>query len=137
MISKKWTTGFVLMGTLLLVPAEAAALRARVSIGFGHRPLYSPVRCSSMSSHRHFAPRVVTVEKVRYGSIDFNIRPQKSRVYINGRLLGLADDFNGYPQTARLPAGTYTVRVVSPEGRVEERRIYVGAGRELNFNLRF
>ena len=79
----------------------------------------------------------MTVEKVRYGSIDFNIRPQTSRIFINGRLLGIADDFNGYPQTTRLPAGTYAVRVVSPEGRVDERRIYVAAGHELNFNLRF
>ena len=45
MILKKLTTGFVLMGTLLLAPAEAAAaVRAHVGIRFGHRPLYAPAR---------------------------------------------------------------------------------------------
>ena len=44
---------------------------------------------------------------------------------------------HGYPQTARLPAGRYNIRVVAPNGQVERRRVYVVAGRELNFNLKF
>lgn len=107
---------------------------------FGHR-----VRVVHRHGHHvHFAagghlyhPRVVRVARVDYGTVDFNVRPQKSRIYVDGDYLGIADDFNGYPQKARLSAGKHRVRVVSPSGQVEVRTIYVAAGRELNFNLTF
>ena len=59
------------------------------------------------------------------------------QIFIDGNYLGIADDFNGYPQTAKLPAGYYSVRVVAPDGRVEERRIYVAVGQEYNYNYKF
>ena len=45
-----------------------------------------------MSFRRYAALRVVRVERVCYGSIDFNVRTQQSRVYVNGRFLGIADE---------------------------------------------
>ena len=136
MSSKVLVTAFFLVSTMLLLTGEvAAAVRAHVGVRIGVRPVYTPHY--GFTAHRYRGPRVVRVERVRYGSIDFNIRPQKSQVYIDGELLGIADDFNGYPQTARLPAGRYNIRVVAPNGQVEKRRVYVVAGRELNFNLKF
>ena len=80
---------------------------------------------------------MVRVERVNYGSVDFNVEPQKSQIFVDGQYLGIADDFNGYPQTAKLPAGYHWVRAVAPDGRTIERRIYVAAGQELNFNWDF
>ena len=138
MISKVLVTAFFLVSTMLLLTGEvAAAVRAHVGVHIGYRPVYTPASRYRLTAHRYRGPRVVRVERVRYGSIDFNIRPQKSQIYIDGKLLGIADDFNGYPQTARLPAGRYNIRVVAPNGHVERRRVYVVAGRELNFNLKF
>lgn len=38
MMSKQWTTGFVLMGTLLLLTTESsAAMREHGSVRFGYR----------------------------------------------------------------------------------------------------
>lgn len=127
------SVGMIVLFTTL-VPASLSAHGARVRVVVPHR-----------HHHRHahavgfYAPgrRVVRVQRVNYGTVDFNVRPQHSRVYVDGDYLGIADDFNGYPQKARLPAGYHSVRVVSPAGRVEVRRIYVAAGRELNFNLEF
>ncbi len=136
MSSKVLVTAFFLVSTMLLLTGEvAAAVRAHVGVRIGYRPVYTPHY--GFTARRYRGPRVVRVERVRYGSIDFNIRPQKSQIYIDGKLLGIADDFNGYPQTARLPAGRYNIRVVTPNGHVESRRVYVVAGRELNFNLKF
>ncbi len=104
--------------------------RVRVVHRHGHHVHFGAV------GHVHH-PRVVRVARVNYGTVDFNVRPQKSRIYVDGGYLGIADDFNGYPQKARLSAGRHRVRVVSPSGRVEVRTIYVAAGRELNFNLTF
>jgi len=84
-----------------------------------------------------YAPRRVEVYRINYGEVDFNVEPQNSRIFVDGRYLGIADDFNGWPQTAKLPAGYHDVEVVAPDGRREQRRVYVAAGQELNFNLDF
>ena len=138
MITKVLVTAFFLVSTLFLLAGEVAAgVRVGVGVQVGYRPVYRAVPRFGVAAYRYHGPRVVRVERIRYGSIDFNVRPQRSQIYIDGKLLGIADDFNGYPQTARLPAGRYNIRVVAPNGRVETRRVYVIAGRELNFNLKF
>lgn len=73
------------------------------------------------------------------GSVDFNVKPKDSQVYVDGAYIGVADDFDGgfFGHTAILPAGKHKVRIVSPDGRSEEREIFVMPGRELNFDFRF
>ncbi len=116
MIIRVLVSAAFLVSTMLLLTGEVAAavVKTRVGIHVGYRPFYTPYR---VRAYRYRAPRVVRVERVRYGSIDFNVRPQRSQIYIDGKLLGIADDFNGYPQTARLPAGRYNIRVVAPTAR--------------------
>ena len=74
-----------------------------------------------------------------YGRVDFNVEPQEAKVYVNGAYIGIADDFNGgfFGRTATLTAGTHSVRIVSPDGRVEERKIYVMPGKETDLDLKF
>ena len=120
----------VRVGVGVRAPAHGAGFYFSYGAPHYHR-YYRPVRPV------YAGPRVVRIERVNYGSVDFNVQPQKSRIYVDGRYLGIADDFNGYPQTAKLSPGYHTVRVVAPNGRSESRRIYVAAGRELNFNLKF
>ena len=116
MISKVLAIAFFLVSTLFLLAGEVAAgVRAHVGVHVGYRSGYVPVSRFGGTAHRYHRPGVVRVERVRYGSIDFNVRPQRSQVYIDGKLLGIADDSNGYPQTARLPAGRYNIRVVAPQ----------------------
>ena len=74
-----------------------------------------------------------------YGRVDFNVEPKEAKVYVDGAYIGIADDFNGgfFGRTATLTAGTHSVRIVSPDGRVEERKIYVMPGRETDLDLKF
>ncbi len=57
----------------------------------------------------------------------------------DGAYIGIADGFNGgfFGRTATLTAGTHSVRIVSPDGRVEERKIYVMPGKETDLDLKF
>ena len=138
----KKLNGIAMVAAMVLLMGGAALAEARVRVGVSigrpvvhHRFHYVPAR------HRVYAvpaySRVVRVERVNYGSVDFNVEPQKSQIFVDGQYLGIADDFNGYPQTAKLPAGYHWVRAVAPDGRTIERRIYVAAGQELNFNWDF
>jgi hypothetical protein len=73
------------------------------------------------------------------GRVDFNIKPSDSQVFVDGAFIGIADDYNGgfFGETATLRAGKHRIKVVSPDGRVAHRVIYVMPGKELNFNLEF
>lgn len=141
---KSWKWIPMLLAGLFLTAAPAmAAHRTRVVAVTYRRPVvHRTAYVRPVVSHRvvvpvRYGPSVVRVAPVSYGEVDFNIEPQDSQVFVDGRYLGVADDFNGYPQTAKLPSGYHQVRAVSPDGRVLERRIYVAAGRELNFNWEF
>ncbi len=126
-----------------LYPTTASALatpRTRVSVTYRpvvHRTYVRPVGVHRVAVPVTYGPSVVRVAPVNYGEVDFNVEPQSSQVFVDGQYLGIADEFNGYPQTAKLPGGYHQVRVVSPDGRVVERRIYVAVGQELNFDLDF
>ena len=45
----------------------------------------------------------------RYGSawIKTDVEPDEARVYVDGRLVGTADDFDGFPRMLRVSAGTH------------------------------
>lgn len=43
----------------------------------------------------------------RYGALDLDISPEKARVYLDGQLIGVADNYDGFPSYLWLPEGTY------------------------------
>ncbi len=93
------------------------------------RPVVAPVRVRPVS----------VVAPAAFGRVDFNVHPSQSRVFVDGVYIGVADDFDGglFGSTATLRAGTHHVKIVSPDGRIVTRKIYVMAGKELDFNLDF
>ena len=136
MKAKKTLVVTVMMLVVSMLVSQATARRGRVGfgVGYGHR-VHHPYRFHAGYAFR--GPALIRVGRVNYGAVDFNVRPQKSEIYVDGGFLGIADDFNGYPQTAKLPVGTHNIRVVAPDGREVVRRIYVAPGQEVNFNLKF
>ena len=127
---KSIVVAILLLG--FLFPAFALArVKARVTVRVGsfvpRRTVYYHVR----------QVRQIRVAPVRSGTIDFNVKPQSSKIFVDGNYLGIVDQFNGYPQTAILPTGYHNIRIVSPSGQVVRQRVYVAAGREFNLNLKF
>jgi len=122
------------LGLGLMVAASASetfavhrVIGVRVAVGprFYYGPAVRPVA------------RVVEVVPAHYGRVDFDVNPNKSQIFVDGAFIGIADDLDGWPQTAKLPAGYHEVRVVTPDGRTDHRRIFVSAGQELHFSLKF
>lgn len=44
-----------------------------------------------------------------YGAIDCDVIPEKAGVYIDGKYLGIADDFDGWPRYLYIQAGKYEI----------------------------
>jgi hypothetical protein len=121
--------------TLLLITAFGSAhgrFRAHhhVRVGVAHRH-------HGFGYHHHHA--VFKVRAPNLGRIDFNVNPKNSKIFIDGAYLGVADDFDGgfFGSTANIRPGARKIRVVAPDGRTVERRVYVTAGREIDFDLVF
>ena len=114
----------LLAAALLLVSAVSAQAvchcRYRSYRSAYYRPAY------------HYASYRPVYRYARYGSawIKTDVEPDEARVYVDGRLVGTADDFDGFPRMLRVSAGThrltfrlrgyapYTVVVRAVPGRV-------------------
>jgi hypothetical protein len=148
MKTRGWIVSAAVMLAVLATQEAQAGPRVRVGVGIGFgcgtrhyraypRPYWGPAWGFGYRGPVYAGPRVVEMRRINYGEVDFNVEPQESQIFVDGRYLGIVDDFNGYPQTAKLPAGWHDIRITSPDGRSVERRIYVPLGEELNFNYKF
>ena len=140
MSKRKWTVSLVLALTLMSLTSVSFA-RGLHRAGFGFRG-FAP-RYYSYGYYGGFSPfrdhGFVHFQTGNYGRIDFNVEPKSSKVYVDGGYIGIADDFDGgfFGKTATLTAGTHSVRIVAPDGRVEERKIHVMPGKEIDLDLKF
>ena len=69
------------------------------------------------------------------GVLDLNLKPKATEVWVDGRLRGIADDFDGIPQKLLLAHGPHRLRLVTPDGVEIARVIRVQAGTEINIGL--
>lgn len=57
-----------------------------------------------------------------YGALDLDVVPEKAEIYVDGRLVGRADDFDGFPTYLWLDRGTYDVVLYHPGFRTIARQ---------------
>ena len=79
---------------------------------------------------------VHTVKPVRRGTIDINTNRKKAKVYVNGKLVGNAGQYDGWPGKLHLAPGKYTITLKS-KGSVYRERVRVVSGHEVNLNVTF
>jgi hypothetical protein len=80
---------------------------------------------------------VVVVDGKPRGTLDFHVDPSQTEVYVDGRLRGTADDFDGSPQKLHLVPGLHKVTLKTPEGESITKNIDIRAGTELEIRLDF
>jgi len=143
MVKKQWAAASLVVLFMLLATVEPEAQgRHRGRGRLVYRPAVRVAFVGGYGPRFYGAPGYYRLDSRgggHYGTVDFNVTPKKSQVYVDGALIGNADDFNGgiFGSTARLRPGVHQIRIVAPDGSKVERRIYVMPGRELNFNHRF
>ena len=62
------------------------------------------------------------------GALDLDLEPERAEVYVDGRLVGRADDFDGFPTYLWLPRGTYDVVFYLPGYRTLARQYSIYPG---------
>jgi hypothetical protein len=113
----------ILLVLLLALPASPARadsrVRAQVGVGwgayfgapayFGYGGYYYP---------SFYPPGIFVPPPTRpyYAFVDTDIHPEEANVYLDGKLIGIADDFDGYPGYLALKPGRHTL-VFLAQGR--------------------
>lgn len=124
-------------------PAAAGGVHIRPSIGihFGHSWGYQP--WGGYPYAGWYGPQwggytvVYPNESYRYGALDIDISPERAEVWVDGRRVGVADDFDGFPEYLLLEKGTYDVAFYSPGYKTLARQysIYPGQVIDVEDNL--
>lgn len=118
--------------TALLAVVVALPLQAGVTVGVGVRVmpgLY--VRTGWI-----LAPSRMRMVPTGVGLVDANIHPKHARLYLDDRFIGIADDFDGYPDYLYLKRGTYKLRCELGGYTAQVVRVEVRAGFRYDVRLR-
>lgn len=51
------------------------------------------------------------------GALDFDVSPERAEIYVDGRFVGIADDYDGFPEYLWLPRAPTTSRSTSTASR--------------------
>jgi hypothetical protein len=73
-----------------------------------------------------------------WGVVDTDVSPEEARVYLDGRYIGIADDFDGYPDYLYLKPGHYRLefRLDGYETRSIDLQARVGSKLDINESLK-
>ena len=89
--------------------------------------------------HRTYHHHTLVVAKpivTNQGYVDINCNRDRALVYVNGRLAGKADEFDGFPSKLHLKQGAYRIKIES-NGKVKTFDLFVTAGHEINLDVEF
>ena len=62
------------------------------------------------------------------GALDLDVSPERAEIWLDGRLIGTADDFDGFPEYLWLEKGTYDVAIYLPGYRTIARQYSIYGG---------
>ncbi|MGQ9495505.1 MAG: PEGA domain-containing protein [Thermoanaerobaculaceae bacterium] len=125
-------TKLLFLGSLALSVGDAQA-HGRVSVGV-HLGFWYPWWWGGWAA----TPVVVQVRDPELTVVDTDVSPEHARVFLDGQLIGTADDFDGNPDYLYLRPGTYTLEFVLPGYENEKVIVEAGPGRyfPLDFALK-
>lgn len=82
----------------------------------------------------YYGPGVVVVpggsqvHGARAGALDLDVSPERASVYLDGRFVGVCDDFDGFPDYLWIEPGTHDLAIYEPGFVTIARQITVEAG---------
>jgi hypothetical protein len=71
-------------------------------------------------------------EGMRYGALDTDISPERAEVWVDGEKVGVADDFDGFPDFLWLENGAHDVVFYSPGYRTLARQYSIYGGQVID-----
>ncbi len=116
--------------------------RSFISFGFGFGYPYYPYYGAPYYPYGYWAPSYypgwvgVPVAPPNVGFVDLKVEPEEAEVWIGGEPIGIADDFDGFPDLLPLRPGRRTIVLKHPGYRDLRVRLDVVAGVEMHVRRR-
>jgi hypothetical protein len=63
-----------------------------------------------------------------FGALDTDVSPERAEIWVDGKKVGLADDYDGFPTYLWLPKGTYDVVIYLPGYKTIARQYTIYPG---------
>lgn len=79
-------------------------------------------------------PDVMEYERVNYGTVQFQVKPGSTKVYVDQKYLGTVNQLDGCHHQAYVPGGYHSIKLVAPDGQSAERNIYVPVGQKVKID---
>ncbi len=76
-----------------------------------------------------YYPSTVRVKKVNYGMVDFIVKPGDTKVYVDQKYIGMVNELDHHE--AYVGTGQHDIKLVAPNGKMDERSIFVPSGKEV------
>jgi hypothetical protein len=114
-----------------------ARTRSVVVVGDVYGPSYGPWWMDTYSYGQYPYPYRPYPRSVRYddaSALRIEVQPRDAEVYLDTYLVGTVDDFDGFFQRLRVPAGEHEVEIYREGFRSFNQKIYLVHGR--TFNIR-
>ena len=120
----------------LAAAAAVAVVATAVPADAYLRVSYRPHRTIVVSKPRPVRTVVLAAGKPA-AVIDFNVTPKATRIWIDGSYRGTCAEFDGQPRKMVLRPGSHHLKLVTPDGIVVHRDVFLTAGNEINLNIDF
>lgn len=139
-----------LAAALVVLPEPAEArhrpgVRPRVVVGFRTVPSFYPGYGFYASAFHPWGlyPRRIegglapgVARAMGLGAIDFDVKPRKAEVWVDGEYAGTVRDLDGYPSYLWLEKGTHRIAIYKGGYQTWENDVRIVPGRRLELELR-
>jgi hypothetical protein len=112
----------------VVTPAAALVVMRRASAA-------RPARRVLVVQHPVAMSAPVIISGRPQGAIDLDVSPEETLVWVDGKLRGTCDDFDGVPAKLYLLPGIHTLKLKLPGGEEHTQKVHVVAGREFQLSL--
>ena len=144
---KTWTVIVLLTALSLIVPVSAWAGAYGHHGGhgyYGHHYGYHS-GYGHHGYHGHHTQHFYGADGARYravgeagnlGAIDINVKPKRTRTYLNGNYIGMTGEFDGFPDYLWLEEGTYELAFYNEGYLTVIQEFAIRAGAVIDVKLR-
>ncbi len=80
-------------------------------------------------------PYAVEGQPVDYGRVEFKVKPDSTKVYVDQKFIGAVRDLDHH--RAYMPEGNHDIKLVAAGGKTIERSVYVAAGQTIKIEEKF
>lgn len=128
----------VVVALVMLAAAWPAAAHPRHHAWGGFGPYWDPWLWAWPGGYgaAWYAPTRLAAVTSDLAVVDTDVAPEHARVYLDGRFVGTADDFDGYPDYLYLERGAYQLELRLPGYRTEVRTIEAEEGQYFPIELK-